>query len=54
MADHLPKPGGHRKPNSAAKVTPPGYDHMKNCPTCRGTGKIRSGDSAKDMALRRV
>jgi len=49
----VPKQGGHRKPSSAAKHAPDGYEHMKKCPTCKGSGSIPIS-SAHEMAIKRV
>ena len=54
MSKNMPKAGGHRKPNAAARQAPEGYEGMTHkCPTC---GQVVKGDasSAKSMALRRV
>lgn len=45
---NTPKAGGHRKPSAAARHAPEGYEHMKDCPACKGTGKVR-GEQHTDL-----
>lgn len=48
---NTPKAGGHRKPSSAARHAPDGYAHMKDCPACKGTGKVEADDASSLRAM---
>lgn len=53
---NTPRAGGHRKPGSAAKQPPSGYDHLETCPTCNGSGKVSKAERASviEIAKRRA
>lgn len=56
MKTSVPKAGGHRKPAAAQRHAPEGYEHMKQCPACKGTGTVPSDEasSLRSMMVRKA